>query len=62
MANSFRIASMDEGTPGLAFAIDRSSKAQSLAYLTGHFRRLGDGFTSRPKTYVEQGNKIAMFG
>ncbi len=61
MANSFRIASMDENTPGLAFAIDRSSKAQSLAYLAGIFDDW-EMLHYTPKTFVEQGNKIAMFG
>ena len=61
MANSFRIASMDENTPGLAFAVDRSSKTQSLAYLTGIFDDW-EMLHYTPKTFVEQGNKIAMFG
>ena len=61
MANSFRIASMDESAPGLAFAKDRSSKAQSLAYLTGIFDDW-EMVHYTPKTFVEQGNKIAMFG
>jgi uncharacterized protein len=61
MANSFRIASMDENTPGLAFAVDRSSKSQSLAYLTGIFDDW-EMVHYTPKTFVEQGNKIAMFG
>ena len=61
MANSFRIASMDESAPGLAFAKDRSSKAQSLAYLTGIFDDW-EMVHYTPKTFVEQDNKIAMFG
>ncbi|MEP9389101.1 nuclear transport factor 2 family protein [Mesorhizobium sp. KR9-304] len=61
MANSFRIASMDENTPGLGFAADRSSKPESLAYLTGIFNDW-EMVHYTPKTFVEQGNKIAMFG
>lgn len=61
MADSFRIASMDESTPGLGFAVDRSSKSQSLAYLTGIFDDW-EMVHYTPKTFVEQGNKIAMFG
>lgn len=61
MANSFRIASMDETTPGLGFAVDRSSKSQSLAYLTGIFNDW-EMVHYTPKTFVEQGNRIAMFG
>ena len=61
MANSFRIASMDENSPGLGFAVDRSSKSQSLAYLTGIFNDW-EMVHYTPKTFVEQGNKIAMFG
>jgi ketosteroid isomerase-like protein len=61
MADSFRIASMDENTPGLTFAVDRSSKPQSLAYLTGIFNDW-EMVHYTPQTFVEQGNKIAMFG
>jgi ketosteroid isomerase-like protein len=61
MANSFHIASMDETAPGLAFAKDRSTKPESLAYLTGIFNDW-EMVHYTPKTYVEQGNKIAMFG
>lgn len=61
MANSFHIASMDESTPGLAFAKDRTTKTESLAYLTGIFKEWTMVHYT-PKTFVEQGNKIAMFG
>jgi uncharacterized protein len=61
MADNFSVASMDESTPGLKFAVDSSTKAASIAYLTGIF----DHWTMEyflPEKYVEQGNKIAMFG
>ncbi|MEW9805195.1 nuclear transport factor 2 family protein [Mesorhizobium sp. ZMM04-5] len=61
MADSFRIASMDETSPGLAFAADRPSKPQSIAYLTGIFDDW-EMVHYTPQTFVEQGNKIAMFG
>ncbi len=61
MAEGFRIASMDEATPGLAFARDRSAKAESLAYLTGIFDEW-DMIHYTPETFVEQGDRIAMFG
>ena len=61
MSESFRIASMDESAPGLGFAQDSSSKPQSLAYLTGIFDDW-EMVHYTPKTFVEEGNKIAMFG
>lgn len=61
MADNFSIASMDESTPGLSFAVDGNSKAASIAYLTGIFDHWQMEYY-RPDEYVEQGNKIAMFG
>ena len=61
MADNFSVASMDENTPGLKFAVDSSTKAASIAYLTGIF----DYWTMeyfRPEHYVVEGNRIAMFG
>ena len=61
MADNFGVASMDEGTPGLKFAIDSNMKAASIAYLTSIFDHWNMEYF-RPEQYVEQGNKIAMFG
>jgi uncharacterized protein len=61
MAEDFSIVSMDESTPGLSFAADCNSKAASIAYLSGIFEHWQMEYY-RPDAYVEQGNKIAMFG
>ncbi|MFI0848361.1 nuclear transport factor 2 family protein [Mesorhizobium sp. IMUNJ 23232] len=61
MADDFRIASVEETTPGLSFAVDCNSKAASVAYLTGIFDEW-EMVHYTPETFVEQGDKIAMFG
>lgn len=61
MADEFRLSSINEKTQGLTFAVDRVSKDDALDYLT----RIFDEWTMleyKPATYVEQGDRIAMFG
>ncbi|MEQ1950527.1 nuclear transport factor 2 family protein [Mesorhizobium sp. CN2-181] len=61
MAENFRIASVEQATPGLEFAMGRMEKSASVAYLNGIFDEW-EMVHFTPETYVEQGDKIAMFG
>jgi ketosteroid isomerase-like protein len=61
MADNFRIASVDEKSPGMAFAVDRHSKEASIGYLKGIFDEW-EMIHFTPKTFLEDGDHIAMFG
>ena len=61
MADSFRLASMDESAPGLSFAKDRQSADEAAAYLEGIFEQW-DMLHYTPEHYLAQGDHIAVFG
>lgn len=61
MADRFRFSSVDENKPGLAFSRDSVSRVDAVARLSAIF----DDWTMlhySPATYVDDGNRIAMFG
>ena len=61
MDEGFTLASMDESTPGLGFAVDRHSRDESLAYLGAIFDEW-EMVHYTPETFVDGGDNIAMFG
>ena len=61
MDERFTITSMNESTPGLAFATDRHNREDSLKYLAAIFKEWEmEHYT--PETFVDGGDNIAMFG
>lgn len=61
MADDFRLASVDESSPGLAFARDRSSKEDALAYM-GAILKDWEMIHYTPADFVSEGDLIAVFG
>jgi uncharacterized protein len=61
MDERFTLVSMDEATPGLAFAVDRYSRDEALAYLGGIFDEW-EMVHYTPETFVADDDNIAMFG
>ncbi len=61
LADDFRILSVNEEAPGMAFAKSRNSKQEALHYIMS---LLDEWKMIRwsPKTYVSQGDNITMFG
>lgn len=56
-----RLHSVDESSPAMEFAKDRSSKAEAVEYLTAILKDWEMQHWT-PHTFVEEGNRIAMFG
>ena len=61
MAKNFKLASISEKTPGLAFAADRNSREESLKYLAGIFDEW-EMLYYKPDTFVSEDDHVAVFG
>jgi uncharacterized protein len=61
MDERFSLLSMNEGTPGLGFAVDRHSRDDALAYLGAIFQEW-EMVHYTPETFVADDDNIAMFG
>jgi ketosteroid isomerase-like protein len=61
MDEKFVLTSMNESTPGLAFAVDRDSREDALAYLGGIFDEW-EMVHYTPDTFVNEGDNVAVFG
>lgn len=61
MADKVTLTSVDETTPGLAFAKNRVSREDAVAYLSG----ITEGWSMvhfSPQFFLEDGDQVAMFG
>ncbi|WP_274626345.1 nuclear transport factor 2 family protein [Arvimicrobium flavum] len=61
LADRFSLRSVDENSPGLAFARNRYSREEVLDYLAGVLNEW-EMVHFTPETFVSEGDQIAMFG
>lgn len=60
-ADDFRLRSMGDDNPALAFATERTSKEDAIAYITS-LTNEWDMIHWTPETMVIEGDRIAVFG